>query len=311
MAQVLKGFVPGPPAPVQASGLLVEGGDVLRIYARAVTSGMGASTIWIAGIDATTGAPLRYVLPTAALALVDWSLETLLTWNVPRTMFLQSIGGALFKGAGASPREYFGFGLTAKGAATNLEYFGWGRYTRVGQMDFWSWGQDSQSPWYDPSCPCKMFTFQGTIVNGAGGAGTQSYTFAPGTGGRIRLVAGRFLNGDTATRTPIVDIQDGAGRSLVPLIEGGTIGIGGSLPLPHTHSSFAATDTSAGLAGNDDAAPWIAGANILSIALSAVAASQDTALGAIFEVYGGAPTIVLAGASTPTVTTNVSRFEGG
>lgn len=56
---------------------------------------------------------------------------------------------------------------------------------------------------------------------------------------------------------------------------------------------------------------WLAGGDVLVGTVAAVAASQDTAWSALMKVWGAAPTLTLAGASTPTITTNTSRFETG
>lgn len=178
---------------------------------------------------------------------------------------------------------------------------------------WWTWnaGDQAESPFYEGpgagiGTPAKTFTFQGTVVNGAGGAGNNSLTIVPPSGGRFRVLAFQATNNDTSARTADILIQDtSTGNDLVAYITGLSLSAGQSANLPVTNAQ-ASNAPASGLQN-----VWIAGGNEFFAVIAAVAASQDTAWACILEVFGGAPTLTLAGASTPTLTTNISRFETG
>jgi len=181
-------------------------------------------------------------------------------------------------------------------------------YVYAEHLPSWSTGFQTRAQFAkaDPSTQGALYTFQGTVVNGAGGAGNQSYTIAPATGGRFKIIGWRLLNGDTAGRTATVQILDGVAGNLVLELETAvTLGAGSATNYPYSNT-LGTGDTPAGSDSIE-----VAGGNVFVATLAAVAASQDSAFGAILAVWGGAPTVTLAGASTPTLTTNTSRFETG
>lgn len=178
---------------------------------------------------------------------------------------------------------------------------------------WWTWnaGDQAESPFYEGlgagiGTPGKLFTFQGTVVNGAGGAGTNSLTIVPANASRFRILALQCTNNDTTGRTCDVVIEDASGGfDLIALITGLSLTAGHSANIPT--SAVQATNAPVNLANQI----WVAGGNQVTASIAAIAASQDTAFACVLEVFGGAPTFTLAGASTPTLTTNISRFETG
>jgi len=136
-------------------------------------------------------------------------------------------------------------------------------------------------------------------VNGAGGAGDNGYTVTVGLGSEIEVLYGELFNGDTSNRTAVVDISDGTNR-LGTLING-TLNAGARSTFPGANP-FAA-------AGNPGTPTRIilSGAMVITATVLAVAASQDSALGLVCRIRGPVPTVVEAGASTPTITINTER----
>lgn len=173
----------------------------------------------------------------------------------------------------------------------------------------WHWraGMPNQAPNFDLTTPPKLFTFQGTVANGAGGAGDQTLTIVAPSGGRVHLLYGAITNQDTVARAASMTITDGT-NLLHTAAFNSALGAGNQLPIPSTNVTDAASFTGT----NGGIMPyWIAGAMQIVLKVAAVAASQDSAYAVVLEVYGGAPTPTLAGASTPVLTTNTSAFMAG
>lgn len=166
----------------------------------------------------------------------------------------------------------------------------------------------SQLSLANPATDGALYTFQGEVVNGAGGAGVQSLTVAPATGGRFRVLGLISVNGDTAAVNHSAHIYNGASTNAVdiirPLLTASSVAAAGAIAWPGFGGSTV-------IAHGDGPSAWVAGANRLVILTGSVAASENTNFGVVLEVWGAAPTFTLAGASTPTLTVNISRFEPG
>ena len=151
-----------------------------------------------------------------------------------------------------------------------------------------------------------LYSFQGEVINGAGGAGDQSLTIAAAAGSRVRVRSIRASNGDIAARTLTIRLLDAVGGNVLH-----------ELATAVSLTAAAATNwpVSNALAAGDSPGSlrdcWIAGANVLVGTLAAVALSQNSLWSCVLEVWGGPPILTLAGASTPTLTVNTSRFETG
>lgn len=150
----------------------------------------------------------------------------------------------------------------------------------------------------------RIFTWQGTVANGAGGAGDQTYTVAAPSGGRFELLAAQLTNNDTAARVCGVQVTDGTNQLYQPMI-GASIAAANSVNLPQIGAAQTAGNV------NGLTRIVIAGGHRLIFTVVAVAASQDSALGLVLKFWGGAPTVTPAGASTPVLTTNTSQVEAG
>jgi len=162
-------------------------------------------------------------------------------------------------------------------------------------------------PLYDPSTPGTLYTFQGTAANGAGGAGNQTLTIAAPAGGRVVVPAFTITNNDTISRAVDAQLLDAAGGNLLRLVQSQATTVTGEI----VSWPSAVPPSATGSFGSSGSDVVIAGADVLVLRVLAVAASQASAYGLVMLVYGGAPTLTLAGASTPVLTTNTSRFEGG
>lgn len=178
-------------------------------------------------------------------------------------------------------------------------------YTSDSLVPSWPVG-DSSSCKAEAGHAGKVFTFQGEVANGAGGAGDQSATVTGGAGGRYELLSARVTNGDTANRTCHIFEDEGTGTALADLWFN-TLNAAGIANVPST-----AAGTAAGSLLNAVVRMVIAGATSRFIAtVLAVAASENSIYALKLLFYGPPPTVTLAGASTPTLTTNVSRVEAG
>lgn len=168
----------------------------------------------------------------------------------------------------------------------------------------WPQGTDQGSK-VDPYKDGAIFIFIGKVTNGAGGAGTQSATFVPAAGSRFEIIEAEVINSDTVARLVTISVDDGTNTLWEP-VAGGSANAGAVTRLPIVGSAFAA-------AGNAADQPRITVADGMRFVMSvaAVAASQDTDYRAILRVWGAAPTVTLAGASTPTLTVTTSTFALG
>ncbi len=147
------------------------------------------------------------------------------------------------------------------------------------------------------------WTYQADITNGAGGAGTQTYTITPGDRAYMDFLYGQVFQGDTVGRVITVAIDDGATNELTELMR--ITGDAASRhSIPHSDVADAAgTHLSAG------ASIRISGAMDLIVTIAAVAASQDTAFGCACTIYGALPTASEVGASTPTINVNQEGIQ--
>ena len=159
----------------------------------------------------------------------------------------------------------------------------------------------------NPSVQGALFTFHGSVTNGAGGAGTQSCEVAPAAGSRVEVLNSRVVNGDTVARVVQVEIDDASGGNVLAAYESVSANAGTSHEQPLGTVASAATATF----GSGIRPIMIAGGNVYRMSVAAVALSQDSTYALLLRVWGAAPTITLAGASTPVLTVNTSRFETG
>ncbi len=156
--------------------------------------------------------------------------------------------------------------------------------------------------WRNDRGPPQYYVFEGTIVNGPGGAGNHTYIVTPGEGNLLEFIEGSIFNGDTVDRTLSSRVDTGTSGEVI----GG--GFVQSTVLPAAdHTGLYSTLT--GLATSPQALgrPVLGGTARLVITISSVALSQDTAFGFQAWLWGTEPTMTLAGASTPVLTTNEAR----
>ena len=144
----------------------------------------------------------------------------------------------------------------------------------------------------------SLWEYQADITNGAGGAGDHSYTVTPGVGNELWILYGEVLNGDTATRTVTMAIDTGADQLYDFSNE--ALGAGVRAPFPGRGASTVPRHHNANYY-------MLAGAMRFIVTIAAVALSQNTALGLVARIKGGAPTVAEAGASTPTININTEQ----
>ncbi len=145
-----------------------------------------------------------------------------------------------------------------------------------------------------------LFVYHADIVNGAGGAGAQTYTATIGQRNQVELLYGEIFNGDTSGRVATVEIDDGtAGENQSELVSV-TADAASTHSFPHSDVAAAGgTHLSAG------ARLILSGAQRIVATVAAVAASQDSSFSfACLIRRGTGPTVVEVGASTPTITVN-------
>ncbi len=144
--------------------------------------------------------------------------------------------------------------------------------------------------------------YHATVTNGAGGAGNQSYTLTPGTSNELEILYGVIFNGDSAGRVATVEIDTGtAGETLAEIVSV-TADAGSSHSFPHSDVAAAGgTHLSAG------PRIFLSGGMRLVATVAAVAASEDSAFGLVCRIRGPVPTVVEAGASTPTIVIDEER----
>lgn len=151
----------------------------------------------------------------------------------------------------------------------------------------------------------SLFTFQGEVVNGAGGAGDQSLTVTPAAGSRVLILYGRMANLDTAARNLTWLVDDGT-NIIMDFYNATATNAAAVQRIPLTGAAPAVGGT-----GVFNPQIWLGPGERLVGTLAAVAASENSTWAIQALVWGAAPTFTLAGASTPTLTTNTSRFETG
>lgn len=276
-------------------------------------------------------AVLPATIPTLTVTGVTFNPSTGLSRTVPLVRFLVAANDYTLETAPAAPVGTFSDGelLTSVTVASSATVPAVGRchvsvylfrknvfvaqligdYITNENIPTWIAGNPVhfKNAFYGNDVDGKLYTFQGTVVNGAGGAGTQSLTIAPPGGGRFEVLSSRVLNGDTVGRTLQVEIDDAVGGNIIAVYESVIANAATSHEQPLGTVTSAATSTF-----NGGIQPiTVAGANVYVMSVAAVAASQDSAYACVLRVWGGAPTFTLAGASTPVLTTNTSRFEGG
>lgn len=272
-------------------------GDRLDFHARVVKTATTAGRVIITWIDLKSGEVRQNAINVSAPSLLNWTKEAIGTFTFPGKGLVIQIGGAPFKGGATNPAlTYFGMELFSVQDG-NSERFCWGAYSRGGIGGFWPGRSE------DPFSRPKRFTFQGAVTNGAGGAGNQTYTLVADTGGWCEVVGYSITNNDTVNRTVGVAMNDGGGRIIYEPTTGVSIAAGIQVSGPHANA------LAAGSTPGTQQTLWVGGSDQLVATALAVAASQDTAASFVLNVYGGTPTVTLAGASTPTLTTNTSRFE--
>lgn len=144
-----------------------------------------------------------------------------------------------------------------------------------------------------------LWIYQADITNGAGGAGDQTYTLTVGTGNELEVLYGEVFNGDTSARVVTVIIDDGTNQ--ITQILNLTAGAGARVAFPVSTTQ----GDSAGVAAG--ARLIVAGTMRIVVRVAAVALSQDSALGLACRIRGGVPSVVEAGASTPTININTEQ----
>jgi len=146
-----------------------------------------------------------------------------------------------------------------------------------------------------------IWDYQADITNGAGGAGDNSYTITVPVGAVLEIEYGELFNGDTSNRTAVIEIRGDGGERLATLING-TLNAAARSSFPSANI-FAAAGNPLGTS----ARIFVSGGMDIVAAVLAVAASQDTAFGISCRIWGEVPTVVEAGASTPTINVNLEK----
>lgn len=186
-----------------------------------------------------------------------------------------------------------------------------GDFSSGDHIPTWVAGQPApiRGPFYGPDVPAKLYTFVGTAANGAGGAGDCSLTVTAAGGGRFEYCYGNILSTDTSARAAAFRVEDGGGNILWVGGFNSALGAGGSMFVPSS-----ATSDAASWAPSGQYSPGfivVGGSDILFMRLAAASASKGATFTLVLRVWGGAPTFTLAGTNTPTLTTTTSRFESG
>ena len=303
-------FVSEPAAP-----LILQPGDTFTgVYRfRGLTTTPAAVSIWVLMTDpgVSTRDQARWVrMSTATLATTTFASTIFETAPVFAALggecvyavaTINADGGTTIGGTGDL---WLFTGLINAGVPRMVLASGW---FYSGKTVNWNggipncegWGQDSQQPG-------TLFIFQGTVVNGAGGAGDNSLTVVAGAGGRVEIESFQVINQDTAARTTTVNLLDAVGGNILEFLYGSAgvaVNAAAAAIVPVLGTAAAAVGNLRSYGG-----VRLAGVMALVGTVAAVAASQDTAWAVVCVVWGPAPTFTLAGASTPTLTTNTSKF---
>ncbi len=142
-----------------------------------------------------------------------------------------------------------------------------------------------------------VWNYTATITNDACCSGNHVYSVEPGRGNIAILIAGRFLNGDTAGRTGTIDVRNVDNSAMYRLVSA-TFAAGAFRTFPTTEVS-----ADNGFAGANQ--PYVlAGLMDLNANLAAIAVSQDTAFSISMLIHGEPPTVTLTspGGATENVT---------
>jgi len=141
-----------------------------------------------------------------------------------------------------------------------------------------------------------LWVYRASIVNGAGGGGTVSWTITPGAGVEMEILGGFLQNLDTSTRTGSITIRDDDDNDIAHAIRALGIGAGSRSSYPSSPAQGSDLPVAAGPPS------IVRGAMDIFASIAAVAASQDGLLTMIARIRGGLPTVTEAGNSTPTIT---------
>ncbi len=150
-----------------------------------------------------------------------------------------------------------------------------------------------------------LFVYQSTIINGGGGGGDVSVVLTPGQGNEFELYWGRISHNDATASDVDVLIRDAGARTLVSLYDMDAVAQNAICQFP-TAPAAAATG---GNVGDSPAATrfLISGDMDLYMAALAIDLSEGSTNVIVGRIYGGMPTIVETGNSTPAITINTER----
>jgi hypothetical protein len=236
-------------------------------------------------------------------ATATWAPVSIGVLNPPCNGWLihAAISGTGISTLDAGPAGWLWLGMFAGNDPTGLQIEWQIASLLKGSLLTWSAGDADAHPGFWPDSPSKWLAYRATIVNGAGGAGNQSYTFTPGIGGRFRIHNLQLMNGDTVARNGQANIQR-ASDNIVGLADAGP-GVGANIAAGAwqgypSQGAFAVPYTG----GAGQRYPWVVGDAELVVTLAAVALSQNSECLALLEFWGPPPSVLEAGASTPTIT---------
>ncbi len=147
------------------------------------------------------------------------------------------------------------------------------------------------------------WVFHADITNDGTNSGDHVYAVVPGGGNEMEILYGRVLNGDTSSRTIIVEIGSDSTPSeiLALMVPTTSITAGSTIPFPTT-DEFSNSSAVQGVSR------WlIAGTMALFVQVAAVAINQDTAFSVVGRVRGGVPTATLTSPTDAVETVNVNQ----
>lgn len=137
-----------------------------------------------------------------------------------------------------------------------------------------------------------------TIVSqAAAGAGDHVYLITVASGSRLRVRGGRILNGDTASRTAIVQTERSADTDPVQTVLVAAIAPGGSAQLTGRSTS---SDTYYGMVDGNDIV--LGAGDKLRVTLASVADGENSQLTLHAELWGPPPTVTFTAPGTETTT---------
>ncbi len=144
------------------------------------------------------------------------------------------------------------------------------------------------------------WVYQADITNDAMDAANQIYTITPGVGNEMEVLYGSLFNGDTSARNGNVRINDPSANLILHLANE-SVTAGAFIPVLSVGPSNTIDTHNYGRV-------ILSGAMRLVVTITAVAVSEDSALGLVCRIRGSLPLVIeSASAGTPVISINTEQ----